>query len=326
MEECGPFAAKSQMHQGSAARGEEDEVQSTWTSTSSASLTSQVSGIAGGLGKWLLNSASTLVTEIAAETVDAKNDLKEFCNVIASDSASWLRRQWRTDPACKDEAADSGDCSQSSNSAKQDTDCMQRTVRMKEEERSDNSDHVAQPAAPQPGRETETASASSREDLKNEEEEQKTLPPWRTNSNLHGRLLCILMSDASFLTDPSPDGRASPMEGSEKRLADSGEGHSSNLKDGAARNNWLEGGTLAAPSEEEKRAYLQDPDVNATFKRFVPEKVGEELFWKRLHARVCEMMAKEEQVSVHLKKLCKNAAAEESSESEADISWEDLGS
>lgn len=48
----------------------------------------------------------------------------------------------------------------------------------------------------------------------------------------------------------------------------------------------------------------------------VPEKVPEELFWKRLHARVCLMVEREEHVAVHLKKLRSGAEAEDASESE----------
>lgn len=48
----------------------------------------------------------------------------------------------------------------------------------------------------------------------------------------------------------------------------------------------------------------------------VPEKVTEELFWRRFHARVLQMVEEEKQLSLHLSKVTAPTKALDDSESE----------
>ncbi|KAL8271331.1 hypothetical protein Esti_004770 [Eimeria stiedai] len=240
-----------------------------------SSLSSRVSGVAGGWGKWLITSASSLVTEFAAETVEAKNDLKEFCTVIASDSAAWVRRQ-----TTGDEYASSGGSSPE-NPPPSSTVCMQ-----------EEDDNAPLRAIATPGH---TSKAASEAEAKAEKEQAKEklqiLPFWRTDPIVHRQFLLMVKDDATFLSD--------------RKHAEKHKRHSS---------------TSAFPSQEEKAEYLNDSDVASAFARFVPGKVEEQLFWKRLHSRVCLLRREEKQVSVHPKaQPCSSAVGEHTSESEERI-------
>ncbi|KAL8448956.1 hypothetical protein Emag_003808 [Eimeria magna] len=282
----------------------------------SSSLSSRVSGVAGGWGKWLLTSASSLVTELAAETVEAKNDLKEFCTVIASDSAAWVRRQ-----TTGHDNADTG----GSNSSK--TTLPSSTVCMQEENNNTSGLELASSRAPATAGHTLQAASDAEAKAGNKEEKnkQEILPFWRFDIHtifllllsakqaradplLHQQFSLMVRDEATFLSDsPShcgASGRITPQDSHGRDCS-----------------------TSASPTEEEMAEYLKDSDVSSAFARLVPDKVDEQLFWKRLHARVCLLKRGKKQVSVHPKMHpCSNAEERDSSESEEDITWEDLGS
>ncbi|KAL8438091.1 hypothetical protein ACSSS7_000456 [Eimeria intestinalis] len=262
--------------------GGKEEEGANVSPAASSSLSSRVSGVAGGWGRWLISSASSLVNDVAAETVEAKNDLKEFCSLIAADSAAWVRRQ----------TTGHGNAISVDGRSRSPKDTVPSSrVCMQEENNNDTLEleMLAPSNASKAAAESEAKAGKTKEKNK-----QEQLPFWRADPLLHQRFSLMVKDESNFLSDVATA---------------------------------CDYSIPAFPSDEEIAEYLNDSDVSSTFARLVPSKVDEQLFWKRLHARVCLLRRGEKQVSVHHKTthLSIKTEGQESSESEEDISWEDLG-
>lgn len=260
---------------------------------STGRFASRLSTAAGSWGQWLMNSASDLVAELGAESEETKNDLKEFYQVIFSDSTAWLRRRTSQD-------------SQSDSSSRSSTPSPRSDLT-----RGARSAFAANPflqrrAVPDNTVETSQACRGAHGEPQTVQVKDN-LPAWRKDPSLYQHVLLVLAADESFLSDPeTPD--TSTLSKDRHEVGD---------MPGAS--------SFSMPSEQEIQEYAKEPCVAEAFSRLVPRRVEEELFWKRLHARVRLTCQRGKHLSAHFTKLRGGAALGESSESEEDIAWEDLG-
>ncbi|CDJ53242.1 hypothetical protein, conserved [Eimeria brunetti] len=320
-------------------------------------ITSRLSTATGCWGKWLLNSASDFVVELGAESEDTKNDLKEFCHVIVSDSTAWIRRRRGNSLEGEAAAADAsgertGDASSSSDSSNSSRDTAGSGP---DEERSSSSSSSSscceQPSVddsntgkgrteappPSPPHTAGAQSDKSKEGPPLEPSENPAEPPlpiWWTDPAIRRRFRLIATSDVSYTSDPEPMvaagcGCSTQQQQQQQQQQQLPEPDDDICEVFLARNAAVDppqGDGDEKPSESEIKMYMKDPHVAAARQRLVPKKVTEELFWRRFHARVRRMVGEEEKLSVHLSKLKAPTKPINDSESEEDISWEDLGS
>ncbi|CDJ31162.1 uncharacterized protein EMH_0035020 [Eimeria mitis] len=320
--------------------------------SSLSNITSRLSTATGGWGKWLLNSASDIVAEIGAESEEAKNDLKEFCQTIVSDSTAWIRRHTGSCPTDESSvqpppndanSSRTGDDGSHSSSA---TDSSTNTVTSRHnDEHSSSSSCSGTPSlddtithagrtATSPPSPLHSSSAQTDHSAESppkevnlfilEKTKEPSLPIWMTDPAFKRRFRCIATSDESFTSDPLPAFPSSSANNTQQHQQKQQEPACEEPTCGSAVCA-TDGNDDAGPSEAEIKEYMKDPYVAAARQRLVPEKVTEELFWRRFHARVRHMVEQEEQLSVHLSKLKTPTKAVDDSESEEDISWEDLG-
>ncbi|CDI79980.1 hypothetical protein, conserved [Eimeria praecox] len=326
--------------------------------SSLSSITSRLSTATGGWGKWLLNSASDFVTELGAESEETTSDLREFCHVIVSDSTAWIRRQagnHSTDESrdhltpTDDNNRSAGDDSSSSNASQSSSSAVKSSSidsRSHKEHSSGNlcchphslGDNItclgrAETSIPSP---LHTAYRQNKHNTEGPLEEsnactlakaaEPALPIWRTDPAIKRRFQFIATLDASFILDPVrpfPSGCANSTQQQQlQQPAPDDDICEAYLPINVCP---AEGDIDAGPSEVDIKEYMKDPYVAAARQRLVPGKVAEKLFWRRFHARVLYMVQEEAQLSVHLSKLEAPTKAVDDSESEKDISWEDLG-
>ncbi|CDJ57406.1 hypothetical protein, conserved [Eimeria maxima] len=264
-----------------------------------SSMTSLLFTATGGWGKWLFNSASDHVSEPGAESV-RRGPLnppgsKQPPPPELQSTYAYLLRHFG-DGSSHSSSATNNSNIVSTSSIDSGTNHVIRSIHSKPHPFDDNIICVDRTNVPVLSRihldyaQNDYSTKGPFEEpnvCMLEEATESVLPVRRTNAAVKHLYRSIAMSDASFISDMATSAPS-----------------------------------FYANCTQNREQQVQQPEPETGI---FPEKVTEELFWRRFHARVLQMV-EEKQLSIHLSKVTAPTKALDDSESEEDISWEDLGS